>query len=291
MTTVTAGGAAANLFVFPSDLDADPAPTVTVVQGVTTVLTTTTGIASYGSGDYGYIWQTSTSEDGTYTVTLSGEIADVAVSDSTTVYVLAGNVYVDFDEIKALCRPGVTSTARDVADLRILRAICRQVERACGGRTFFRDGVASARTYPIVAGRVTNTMRYGEILWTDDVASETVTIETGTGLTGCTWTAVNSDYLTALPMRAINNGDCIEGFQLSRGTFGTGAARVTTDWGYPSIPAPIQHAVSMQMQRLLAREGSPEGIRGNAEWGLVRVPRLDPDIEKMVESFERGAIV
>lgn len=58
----------------------------------------------------------------------------------------------------------------------------------------------------------------------------------------------------------------------------TGSLTVTAIWGWPTVPADILWAVQMQSHRYYRRKGSPEGIAGSAEWGLSRVPRLDPDV-------------
>jgi hypothetical protein len=47
----------------------------------------------------------------------------------------------------------------------------------------------------------------------------------------------------------------------------------------------IREATLIQALRLYKRKDSPEGVLGSAEWGTVRVSRLDPDVAKLVESL------
>lgn len=62
----------------------------------------------------------------------------------------------------------------------------------------------------------------------------------------------------------------------SFGTYGT--LDVTAQWGWPEVPDDIVWAHQMQSNRYYRRKGSPEGIAGSAEWGLTRIPALDPDV-------------
>jgi len=44
-------------------------------------------------------------------------------------------------------------------------------------------------------------------------------------------------------------------------------------------------AITMQSARLWKRKSSPEGVIANSEFGAIRVTRLDPDIERMLDPF------
>jgi hypothetical protein len=43
--------------------------------------------------------------------------------------------------------------------------------------------------------------------------------------------------------------------------------------------------IIMQCARLWKRKSSPEGVIANSEFGAIRVTRLDPDIERMLDPF------
>jgi hypothetical protein len=61
--------------------------------------------------------------------------------------------------------------------------------------------------------------------------------------------------------------------------------QVTAAWGWPSVPDEIGEAALLQAARLFARRTSPEGVSGNAEWGIARVSRLDPDVRELIKDF------
>ncbi|MFJ8743423.1 head-tail connector protein [Embleya sp. NPDC127516] len=55
-------------------------------------------------------------------------------------------------------------------------------------------------------------------------------------------------------------------------------ARITARWGWPAIPTAVEMATVLQASRLWNRRNSPEGITGSAEWGGMRLTRVDPDV-------------
>ncbi len=83
-----------------------------------------------------------------------------------------------------------------------------------------------------------------------------------------------------LPEDAIDEGKPADSIRLPAGSsYGSyGTISVTAIWGWPSVPADITMAAQMQAHRYYNRKGSPEGIAGSAEWGITRIPPLDPDV-------------
>jgi hypothetical protein len=65
---------------------------------------------------------------------------------------------------------------------------------------------------------------------------------------------------------------------------------ITAQWGFPEVPEDIQMAQQMQATRYYRRRGSPEGLAGSAEWGVVSIPRLDPDVRAIIEAFRRPGL-
>jgi len=43
--------------------------------------------------------------------------------------------------------------------------------------------------------------------------------------------------------------------------------------------------ITMQCARVWKRKSSPEGVIANSEFGAIRVTRLDPDIERMLDPY------
>jgi hypothetical protein len=44
-------------------------------------------------------------------------------------------------------------------------------------------------------------------------------------------------------------------------------------------------ATLIQAARLYRRKDSPEGVTGSAEWGVVRLPRIDPDVSALIKDL------
>ncbi|GIH29091.1 hypothetical protein Aph01nite_74010 [Acrocarpospora phusangensis] len=175
----------------------------------------------------------------------------------------------------------ITDTERDVLISRAITAACRKIDDETG-RRFYLDEVASARTFR-TRGRVLID-EDGQTLLVDDIGDVgDLVVETGRGNT---WTAVTGYELA--PENALAQGKPVTGLLLASGSWptGTGRVRITTRWGWPVKPATIQQAAHLQAMRLYRRSSSPEGVAGSAEWGLIRLPHLDPDVRAMVGPYE-----
>lgn len=61
--------------------------------------------------------------------------------------------------------------------------------------------------------------------------------------------------------------------------------RITAQFGWPAVPDDISEAALIQAARLFKRKDSPEGVIGNAEWGVVRLSRRDPDVWNLIEQY------
>ena len=83
-----------------------------------------------------------------------------------------------------------------------------------------------------------------------------------------------------LPSDCFDQGDPADAIALTSGSsFGAnGTLAVTAIWGWPEVPPDIELACQMQAHRYYNRKGSPEGIAGSAEWGVSRIPPMDPDV-------------
>lgn len=65
--------------------------------------------------------------------------------------------------------------------------------------------------------------------------------------------------------------------------------QVTGTWGWPSVPARVTMAATLQAERLFKRFDSPLGVAGFGDMGVMRVSRqLDPDVEQMLTRYRRG---
>ncbi|WP_329274774.1 phage gp6-like head-tail connector protein [Streptomyces sp. NBC_01451] len=175
-----------------------------------------------------------------------------------------------------------SDSTRDDLLTAAIAAASRGIDKNCG-RRFYLDGAVSVRTYnPEIR---TVCYETGELLIVDDIGSATgLVVETGN--VGGTYTAV-TDYET-WPENALAQGAPITGLLRYSGTWGSsGTARiqVTAKWGWPATPEEITQATILQALRLYKRKDSPEGVLGSAEWGAVRVGRVDPDVYELCKRF------
>lgn len=61
---------------------------------------------------------------------------------------------------------------------------------------------------------------------------------------------------------------------------------VTGKWGWASIPGPVHRACVLQCRRIFARRNAPMGFEsGSLDVPGMRVPRLDPDVEALLEPY------
>jgi hypothetical protein len=107
-----------------------------------------------------------------------------------------------------------------------------------------------------------------------------------------TWPDI-SEALAALG--TINPGDqleverCLEA-AIAYLTYRCTIALDTEDPPAPIVPADIRRACVMLTGRLFSRRNSPEGAAGFGDFGVVRVTRIDPDIEAMLLSARSWGI-
>lgn len=187
--------------------------------------------------------------------------------------------YVELDLVKQSLR--LEDDSRDELLQLAIDAAASAIETRCGGRTFGRAEGPAARRY-LVGRRLART-RSGERLLVDDIADPAgVTVEAdGVPISGWELLPENAD-VRGRPYDAITL-DPYGSFQAYR------VVQVTAVYGWPQVPAAIKQANLLQAVRLYRRKDSPEGIAGSAEWGLIRVPNLDPDVRALVEPYRRPA--
>jgi len=191
------------------------------------------------------------------------------------------NEYGTVEELKTRLNIEQTDTSRDSLLTRSLGAASRGIERATG-RRFWLDSAPTVRTYNPRRRLVTEAD--GELLRVDDIGDTTgMLVEAGGNgtafyeITGYeTWpdnALADGEPVTAL-LRPMN----IWAIPITR-------IRITALFGWPAVPDEVTEAALIQATRLFKRKDSPEGIIGNAEWGVVRLSRRDPDVWNLIEQF------
>jgi hypothetical protein len=164
----------------------------------------------------------------------------------------------------------ITSTEEDAWIDKCLAAAATAINHRSGWGTFWNTGTPVTRRIPLL-GKV-RPVRTGYFQYDKVLLSQ--------GICDATFTVAGTPAPILMPEEALELGqpaDAIRlpwGFAQSRAGF----LNVTAVWGWPEVPDDIIWAHHMQAHRYYGRKGSPEGIAGTAEWGLSRIPRLDPDV-------------
>ena len=136
----------------------------------------------------------------------------------------------------------------------------------------------------------------------DDLVPGSVTAfktdEDGDGTFETTWAASDYQLLPVNKPTGINrphtNVEAIAGrlFPVRYSRQGrVDRVQITGIWGWPAVPLPVKQACKLQVNRILKRRYSPEGVAGFGEFGAIRVTRLDPDIQQDLQSYMRTAVL
>jgi hypothetical protein len=194
--------------------------------------------------------------------------------------------YVTLDELKGqLDGFDLSDKSQDAKLTARIKAASRQVDEDCNrvGVGFGVDAAASARTYKPL---------HTEVLLTDDISTTSgLIVEVGWNTS---WSLLDPNGYEIRPENCFIRGK--PGNVLAR-TYGAwpvyfGPAgylqqriRVTAVWGWPAVPPQIKDATLLRATRLYRRRGSPEGVAGFGDLGVVRVSRMDPDYEDLIKDF------
>jgi len=188
------------------------------------------------------------------------------------------SVYADLADLKA--EYSITDLDRDDLLTQALEAASRYVDQACG-RRFWLDETPLPRRFSPLRNVVVDAD--GAHLLVKDIGDvEGLVVEVGRD---GAWTDV-SEQVEAEPLDALEEGRPVT--SLLRGSWPCGGGqrvRVTARWGWPAVPAPVRTATLRQASRLFKRKDSPDGVTGSAEWGIVRVSRVDPDVHALIRSY------
>lgn len=182
-----------------------------------------------------------------------------------------GDPYITRAELKRILSIDADVTTEDVEVDRAIRGASRALERRSGWPTFWRTAEATTRNIDCT-GRVVpvrrGTYSYYKLLLRDGIA------------TTDGFEVAGAPNAVLMPEDAIQEGLPADEIRLPYGmSFGNaGTLAVTAVWGWPSVPDDIRMAAQIQSHRFYDRKGSPGGLGGSAEWGIVRIPALDPDI-------------
>lgn len=196
---------------------------------------------------------------------------------------MAGTLYATLAELKK--HLGITDTQDDAELTDALAAACRLVDEDTNrvGTGFGVDTVASARVYKPT---------HAEVLLTDDISTTTgLTVAVGWQ---SSYSSLDSNAWELRPENAFARGKPANVIARIFGTWPVWygpvgylqqRVQVTAVWGWPAVPDPIKRATLLRAARLYRRKGSPEGVAGFGDFGVVRVGRNDPDYEALIAPY------
>lgn len=182
-----------------------------------------------------------------------------------------GDPYISETELKDVL--GISDDSEDALVRRVVRASTRAIDNKSAFSTFWNTGTPETRRVP-VAGKVVpkrGSDPYYKLLLPDGIASASGLLVSG----------VSAPIL--MPTDSFIKGQPATAIRLPI-TWTIADVDITAIWGWPVLPDDIIFAAQLQSQRYYKRRGSPEGIAGSAEWGMVRIPRLDPDVAAILQS-------
>lgn len=154
------------------------------------------------------------------------------------------------------------------------------------------DGVCERQFFQTAATRV-YTPRDSYVTEIDDVVSVT-TIKTSSAADGTfdtTWTT--NDYQLE-PLNGIAGG-----LTVPRNTIRAvgdytfpidgqeATVQVVGTFGFSSIPTAIEQATVILASRVFKRNDAPLGVTGFGDLGVIRVAKIDPDVEAMIMPYKR----
>jgi hypothetical protein len=190
------------------------------------------------------------------------------------------NGYASLAELKAVMRIPSADTIDDALLETSIEAASRQLDGYC------------ERVFYSTTGTRVFVPNDSYVVETDDIVSIT-TLMTSSDGDGFDITWKTTDYqLEPLNGRA---GGIVTPFTQIRAiddylfpVFGGEATvRVAGTFGWSAVPIAIKQATLMLAQRQFKRYDSPLGVTGFGELGVIRVVRIDPDVQALVSPFRR----
>jgi hypothetical protein len=190
------------------------------------------------------------------------------------------NGYCSLNELKASLR--ITDNVDDALLELAVESASREIDSSCE-RTFYNMGTAT-RYF------VAQDAFYTEI---DDLISIThlKTDPDGDGSYTITWSA--TDYQLE-PLNGFVSGIVSPSTGIrAKDTYlfpveeGEALVEVRGVWGWSATPVAVKQATIIMASRLYKRNDSPLGVAGFGDIGVVRVAKLDPDVEALIMPFKK----
>lgn len=191
------------------------------------------------------------------------------------------NGYCTLNDLKASLRIPASDTIDDELLELAVESASRDIDQA-SERFFY----SSDETRIFIPQDSLNTV-------TDDLSAVTAikTSSSANGTFDITWTS--SDY-QLMPLNGIAGGMVLPYDRIyAVGNYWFPQAgqeatvQVTGTFGFTSVPTAIKQATVLLSARIFKRNDSPGGVMGFGDLGIIRVGRMDPDIEKLIQPFRK----
>ena len=198
------------------------------------------------------------------------------------------NGYATLAEVKAAAR--ITDNIDDSLLETAIESSSRDID-AYTERVFFSTG-ATAVTRIYIPENI-------YLLETDDIISVTSIKSDTTGEGGFDQTWASTDYQLeplnglaggiATPFTRVRAvGDYLWPIYEPRDiNAGQASVQIVARFGFASIPSAIKQATILSSLRAYKRYESPTGVLGFSDIGVVRVGRLDPDVERLIQPYRK----
>lgn len=153
------------------------------------------------------------------------------------------------------------------------------------------DGICNRRFFQVTESRIF-TAEWPDLVYVDDIVSVT-TLETdgqGDRTYSTTWTLADYEMEPHTPVifghpftSIVLHPNTTKAFPTTRR-----GVRVTGDWGWPAIPAPVEEACLLIAVRLNQSAKAPFGSAGTLQDGQVQyTPRVDPVVRQLLDPYRR----
>ncbi len=198
------------------------------------------------------------------------------------------NGYATLSEVKAAAR--ITDDIDDSLLETAIESSSRDID-AYTERVFFNTG-ATAVTRIYIPENI-------YLLETDDIIAVTSIKSDTTGEGGFDQTWASTDYQLeplnglaggiATPFTRVRAvGDYLWPIYEPRDiNAGQASVQIVARFGFASIPSAIKQATILSSLRAYKRYESPTGVLGFSDMGVVRVGRLDPDVERLIQPYRK----
>ena len=194
------------------------------------------------------------------------------------------NGYCSLSEIKAAARIPNSDTQDDTLLELAVESASRAIDAHCA-RHFYQSGTATR--YYVPASRI--------VCDIDDVAGTAITVAISSSADQVY--DITLDNATDLQLEPLNRRSVGLAFPITRLRMigdrsftttldGEATVRVTANFGYgTATPTEVKQACIVLASRFYKRFDSPLGVAGFGDLGAMRVSRVDPDVQSILQPF------